>query len=129
MFVLKLMLSTLLENDSGYPFQTMSILYLCCTLLFSYSDASRISRGQTLSRDLASLLNQQDHCIFDLFTYITKISSQSKHIQPYQLTLLHSKLIIMFTDRRRVSVINISNISNSKRHQLSFHMKTWAPLL
>jgi len=67
-FGLKLMLSSLLENDTGYPFQTMSILYLCCTLLLPGSNASHISGGQTLSRDLASLLKHHDYCISDLHT-------------------------------------------------------------
>lgn len=74
------MLSSLLENDTGYAFQTTSVLYLCCTLLLSCSDVSHISYGQTLSRDLASLLKQQDYCISHLLRMKKKVCLQPKHV-------------------------------------------------
>lgn len=111
-FGLKLMLSSPLENDTGYPFQTMSILYLCCTLLYPAHTHLPFHVGRhylgiwrrlCYNRTTAFLTSSQEACSLNMFSWGL-----------YQITFMHSQLTVVFMNETKIFIINISNISNYK---------------
>lgn len=102
-FGLKLMLSSLSENDTASPFQTMSILYLSCTLLYPAHmhlpfHAARhylgIWRHLCKTRTIASLTSSQQQrkkkkfaCRLNMFSWGL-----------YQITFMCSQLTVVFTN-------------------------------